>query len=250
MVIIIADGVPASRLPLFFVSQRYAQRPGNSMNRTYPIPAKRTQSAVRPLEALMSATVSARRTQPTTLRRVPLKLRPRQTGEERRTIIADAGGQDHDTDRCVQELQLDEDAAQNREGSDANRDGDEENEESKTRAVVGESVVDRHSKSSSEAERDEQTRDRYQSGRLGVTANDARVYLHSDEEKEEDESDICSEVEYRHRVGGEDCRGEVGNMAHDGRSEDNSSNDFCNDTRLANASEDEREDLGHADDDY
>ena len=66
MVIISVDGVPASKLPVFTASQWYAHRTGNKMKMTKPSPARSTQSAVRPLEALISATDSASRIHPTT----------------------------------------------------------------------------------------------------------------------------------------------------------------------------------------
>lgn len=66
IVIIVVLGCPFSRLPVFLASHLKAYFTGNRRNRIYPTPAKRTQRAVRPEDALTRATLSANRTQPTT----------------------------------------------------------------------------------------------------------------------------------------------------------------------------------------
>ncbi len=89
-VIIIAEGLPASKLPDLRASQRYAHRTGMHINSTKPTPVKSTQSAVRPLEAFISATESASRIHPTT--KAPrLAVRSKMLSV-RLTIVSDAGG--------------------------------------------------------------------------------------------------------------------------------------------------------------
>lgn len=89
-VIIIAEGLPASKLPDLRASQRYAHRTGMHINSTKPTPVRSTQSAVRPLEALISATDRASRIHPTT-KVQSLAARSKMLTVQL-TIVSDPGG--------------------------------------------------------------------------------------------------------------------------------------------------------------
>ena len=68
---------------------------------------------------------------------------------------------------------------------------------------------------------------------LPIGYEEAQVDLEPDEEEEEDETEIGDEIEIGHRRFREDGCCEVGDTTHDGRTEQNATNDLCDNARLS-----------------
>lgn len=64
-----------------------------------------------------------------------------------------------------------------------------------------------------------------------------QINLQAHKEKEKDKTEIGSQSQVRHRRCREDAVGEVGYATHDTRSQEDASDNLCNDTRLANLGE-------------
>ena len=102
-------------------------------------------------------------------------------------------------------------------------------------------MIDGDRDGGAEPEGQDEAGDGYRARRACVAAEHARVYLHAHDEHEENEAEVRGEVQHGHGRGREDGRGEAGDAAHDGRAEDDAANDFCDDPRLADAPQEERE---------
>jgi hypothetical protein len=76
------------------------------------------------------------------------------------------------------------------------------------------------------------------------------IDLDTDEKEKENQSDIGDEVEVRHGWLGKDGIAKVRDATHDGRTEDDATNDLCNDFGLLGEGKDVSETLGKEEDDY
>lgn len=115
--------------------------------------------------------------------------------------------------------------------------------------AVDEIIVDRHSDRGTHAERQYHPNNRDESGIPPVLLHDLRVDLDSDKKEEENEADVCDQVEVGHRGLGKDGVGEIWDMPHDGWTQHDATNDFGDDFRLSEEGEDVAEALGEAEDD-
>ena len=109
---------------------------------------------------------------------------------------------------------------------------DEEQENSKVDGFgVYELVVDTITDGSAGAKGNSQTKDADCYTSLGIHSKDAKVRFETDEEEEEDQTNVCDQREIGNGDGREDCVCKARDAPHDGRSEYDTSDDFANDLR-------------------
>ena len=229
----------------------------------------------RPLPAFARVTQRARRIQPVH-GKPPKDCLRSYTEIPTNDIVGDAGRECDDTSCCAEEIQFRQDSAQYGEGlhlpvrldtafeqqqrqrnkTGTNRDGNShtnkeqvgaERNGNKTR-VVSELIVQPPSQGAAETEGQGETGKCHRGGYAPVADEEADVGLEADEEEVEDEAQVGNEGEAGDGCIGEDGLAEAGNAAHDGGTEDDSADDLCDDTGLADLGEGPVEEVAQDDD--
>ena len=113
-------------------------------------------------------------------------------------------------------------------------------------AGLSELVVQWDSQTHSQPKGKDHTRSRDRQRGHSVAFDHPDVNFQTNEEQKHHKSDGRRKSEYGHGQSGEDAVGEVGDTAHDGRTEKDTANDFGNDTGLTKPRQEDGEELGEA----
>lgn len=165
-------------------------------------------------------------------------------------IVSDTCGKHDDADLGVEQLGFGKDTGEHRESSDGHGDTGEENEMTERDIVtVDERVVDSNRDRRTHTEGHDHSGKTDDSGLLGAATNDAHINFETDEEKEEHETKGGDQVEIRQGRRREDVVCEARNATHGGGTEQDTTDDFGNYTRLLDLLKHETEHAGDNDDD-
>lgn len=164
-------------------------------------------------------------------------------------IVADASSQDDDSNLGVEELGGRQDTTKHRESGNGHRDTDEEDKVTEFVGLIREVVIDGHSNSGTQTERDDHSSDRDQRRVASVALHDGRVDLETNDEEEQHETDRRHQVQIRDRLLREDVLREAWDATKGRGAQEDTSNDLGDDFRLLDPFETPSKALREGDDD-